>query len=450
LGALDIALWGFFVWSAVSSALSYEPALSLDHLKGVSLFLIYYFVRYNVRRLGAVYFLAFALIISCMVNVAWVPIERLIGRGVEIHGIRPDSPFTKTTLIEGDTMLEANGKRLRSPDDLLGILERDGTAKVKFYRPDFYTFTDVKLEDLLPGTSADERLGIEGWKKSYNWRSQGFYGHYVTYAEVLQLILSLLFGMIVAALNSRSGRRSGGSPRFLNILLIAALGGMCLALLLTVTRASQLAFMISAFCILLAGANRRLVLAAIVVALPVVFGALLFLQQSRDTGFFDAKDESTRYRTVMWRDGMRIWTVDAHNFIFGVGMDSIKDHWQEWGMYEGGNLPMGHFHSTPVQLLVERGTPALLLWLAVLAAAGRIIWSGIKVEKEERRHGGGNTWSLGILLGTLGATIGFVMSGMVHYNLGDQEVAMVFFLLMGFGVSVAMLSAARQPDLARS
>jgi hypothetical protein len=101
-------------------------------------------------------------------------------------------------------------------------------------------------------------------------------------------------------------------------------------------------------------------------------------------------------------------------------------------------------------LLVERGTPALLLWLAVLAAAGRIIWSGIKVEKEERRHGGGNTWSLGILLGSLGATIGFVMSGMVHYNLGDQEVAMVFFLLMGFGVSVAMLSAARQPDLAGS
>ncbi|MEJ7711016.1 MAG: hypothetical protein WKF84_14410 [Pyrinomonadaceae bacterium] len=27
--------------------------------------------------------------------------------------------------------------------------------------------------------------------------------------------------------------------------------------------------------------------------------------------------------------------------------------------------------------------------------------------------------------------IGFVSSGMVHYNLGDSEVAMVFYLIMG-------------------
>ena len=36
-----------------------------------------------------------------------------------------------------------------------------------------------------------------------------------------------------------------------------------------------------------------------------------------------------------------------------------------------------------------------------------------------------------ILLGSLGALTGFFTSGLVHYNLGDQEVAMVFFILMG-------------------
>ena len=43
----------------------------------------------------------------------------------------------------------------------------------------------------------------------------------------------------------------------------------------------------------------------------------------------------------------------------------------------------------------------------------------------------------GILLGCLGALIGFFTSGLVHYNLGDGEVALVFYLLMGIGVRMA-------------
>lgn len=35
--------------------------------------------------------------------------------------------------------------------------------------------------------------------------------------------------------------------------------------------------------------------------------------------------------------------------------------------------------------------------------------------------------------------IGFVTSGLVHYNLGDQVVAMIFYLLMGLGVSIVRL-----------
>ena len=37
----------------------------------------------------------------------------------------------------------------------------------------------------------------------------------------------------------------------------------------------------------------------------------------------------------------------------------------------------------------------------------------------------------GIILGCFGGLIGFFTSGLVHYNLGDSEVAMVFYLLMG-------------------
>ena len=37
----------------------------------------------------------------------------------------------------------------------------------------------------------------------------------------------------------------------------------------------------------------------------------------------------------------------------------------------------------------------------------------------------------GILLGTLGALTGFLISSWVNYNYGDAEVAMLFWFLMG-------------------
>jgi O-antigen ligase len=145
----------------------------------------------------------------------------------------------------------------------------------------------------------------------------------------------------------------------------------------------------------------------------------------------------------MWRDGLRLSTTNAHNFVFGLGMDSIHKHWQEWGMFEGGMLPMGHFHSTPIQLLAERGLPALLIWLVVLALYGLMLWRGINVA----RHG--ERWSFGVLLGSFGALVGFFVSGLVHYNLGDGEIAMIFYLLMGFGARTAdLLTGEAGPDAA--
>jgi len=191
--------------------------------------------------------------------------------------------------------------------------------------------------------------------------------------------------------------------------------------------------MVSAFTIILLSRSRKLLIAAGLIAIPVVLGGLLFLQESRNVGFIDTSDNSTTYRLTMWRDGLRLSTASPRNFIFGLGMDSIHKHWQEWGMFQGGMLPMGHFHSTPIQLLAERGLPALLIWLVVLVLYGLTLWRGINIA----RHNG--RWSLGVLLGCMGALVGFIVSGLVHYNLGDGEVAMIFYLLMGLGAKTTDL-----------
>ncbi len=78
----------------------------------------------------------------------------------------------------------------------------------------------------------------------------------------------------------------------------------------------------------------------------------------------------------------------------------------------------------------RRGLPALLLWLIVLGVYARTLWKGLRLPQSAVR----NPYSYGILLGCLGGMIGFVTSGFAHYNLGDQEVAMVLFLLMGLGL----------------
>src|SRR6185436_15378897 len=107
------------------------------------------------------------------------------GRGVEIHGLAANGPLAKALLWEGDTLLEANGKKLQSPDDALAAIESNEITKIKFYRSDFDFVVDVKRADMLTGPNSLERLGVTSWNKSRNWRSSGFYGHYATYSEVL-------------------------------------------------------------------------------------------------------------------------------------------------------------------------------------------------------------------------------------------------------------------------
>ncbi|MEO8573778.1 MAG: O-antigen ligase family protein, partial [Pyrinomonadaceae bacterium] len=315
---------------------------------------------------------------------------------------------------------------------------------------------EVKRVDLLNGGDAMSQLGFSSWKKSRNWRSTGFYGHYTTYAEVLQLILSLVLGLFVASLgNWRRGdagtrrqetgderQESGYEPRSASAsprprvaasLLLFCLAAMSLALLLTVTRASQLAFLISASVIVVIGLGRKWLLAAAGIGLPIVIVGLLFLQQSRQVGFFDTKDESIRWRQTVWREGFDLWTSSPRNFVLGVGMDSIKRFAPEWHMFDNGRLNQGHFHSTPINLLVERGLPALLIWLTVLGIYARSLWKAFAASTD---------WiTKGVFLGCVGGAVGFFSSGLVHYNLGDQEVAMMFFLLMGLGVRLVSLGS---------
>ena len=455
---IDYALLGFFIISGFSALLSYEPAVSIGKLRAASLFTIVYLFAENIPSRRIVRLLAITLIASCLINVFYTAATRVVGRGVKVAGVKTESPLSAATMtsqkrtqlpfaiISGDTVLDVDGQPVRNADQIVDLLNATAQgsryAVVKIYRGDEFPPLQVPRGRLLGGSSAEEQLGISSWSTGRDWRAKGFYGHYVTYAEALQLIGSLALGLIIC-LPSRRSR--------IGALLLFALGGIIFALLLTLTRASWLAFLVSAIVMLLLGTSRRTMLIAGACAIPLVLTGALLLQQKRHVGLIDQADASTTWRETVWREGVDLLVSKPRHLLVGVGMDSIKRHWRQWGLFDNGRLPIGHMHSNPLQIALERGVPALIVWLILLGIYARTLArtfrelsrrkvDNVEIGPAKQRPNEPDSavlgdWSdRGIVLGALGGLAGFFASGLVHYNWGDSEVIMIFYFIMGLSL----------------
>ena len=437
--ALDFPLMAWFAWTLVSCFFSYAPDLSFDRLRVSTLFPIAYLIAQNIRREKTVKLLAGAMLFSCLATVAWTFLERIPGRGVQVFGVREQSALAAAGVRDGDTLLRANGKKFSTPEELAAALRQNDSIKLQYYRPDWYFEEKATGDKLANGSTANEQLGFSEWKRSRNWRSAGFYSHYTTYAEVLQLIISLAAGLFTARLyrkKAASFSEDFSRSPFPTLIFAVCLAAMCASLLLTGTRASQAAFLVSAFAIVALGANRKMLLALTALALPVIVVGAIYLQQSRNVGYVDQADTSTTWRMTVYRESLELLTSSPRHLIVGVGIGSINRFRCEWGMFDNCKLPPGHLHSTPLQIAVDTGLPALFLWFFVLFRYGKILLSAIGKQSVD--------WiEKGILLGAFGGLIGFFTSGAVHYNLGDSEVAMVFYIIMGFALVLTRETEAR-------
>ncbi len=378
-----------------------------------------------------------------MVNVLWTAGGLALGRGVKVQGVRAESPLKQavfqtrtvkqpTPIVDGDIVWQVDGVRVNNPDELAAALA-SGTesAKVSIYRVE-WTPVLVVPRKLLSGNTAMDQLGIAGWSRGRDWRATGFYNHWTTYAEVLQLIASLALGLFLAL--PQKTNRTG-------LLLLLATAGLVFALALTVTRGSWIGFAISAAVMLLLSVSRRTALIVVGCSLPLILAGVFLLQQQRRIGFFDSADQSTSWRQIVWREGFNLLVSKPRHVLFGVGIDSIKGHWREWGLFDNGRQPIGHMHSNLLQIALERGIPALILWLLLFVVYVRMLWRLIRQMDDFTR---------GVALGALGGTIGFFASGLVHYNWGDSEVVTVFYFIMGLALIVERLaSSAPQKQSAR-
>ena len=406
-------MFTFFLLTGLSAILSYEPTVSIGKMRAASLFLIVYFIAENIPSSKVVRVIMFLLIASTMVNVIYVFGQLAVGRGVTVYGVSNQSPLYGARMVSrthnqpipienGDTIEKVDGQRIRTADDLVDALDQSaqkGAAKLQIYRVEWITTLDVSRGNLLPGATAEERLGIQRWSYGRDRRATGFYDHWTTYAESLQLIGSVVFGLFIALPRKRN--------RYALLLGVAILG-ISGALLLTVTRASWLSFLISAVLIASLGLGRRALIVIGACLIPVVLAGLFVLHQKRNVGFFDKKDDSIAWRQEIWHEGFNLLMSSPRHLAVGVGMDSIKSHWRQWDLFEGGKLPMGHMHSDYLQLALERGVPTLVAWLVLLGTYAWMLWKTVRRVSKE-------SWiERGIILGALGGLLGFMTSGVVH------------------------------------
>jgi O-antigen ligase len=452
---VDKWLLGFFVLTFLTALTSYNPEVSIGKLRAASLFTVVYVVSQNVREPRVLRALALTLVASCALGLVHTFGVYARGRGVKLQTLAADSPLRAVGFVEGDTVFSVDGVDVQSPADVVERIEKerpaprervlrfpDGkvscrwderTACVRVYRAEAMPDANVARAGLPPGATPEARLGILNWSRGREERASGFYGQYQTYAEVLQLIASLALGMLLSLRRKLSLK---------GMLLGVALAGMLVALILTVTRASWAGLLASAFTIALVGASRRTLLWTAALALPLALAGLLVLQQKRQVGFIDTKEGSTSWRLMVWQEGARILVSKPRHLLVGVGMDSLKRRWREWGMFDQGRQPWGHLHSTPLQIAFERGVPALLVWAAWLFVYGRMLWRLARGELE------GDWVVRGLVLGALGGLVGFLSAGLVHYNFGDSEVVMVFYFIMGLALAVERTAGRRQEQKA--
>ncbi len=438
---IDYALFGFFILTGLSAFLSYEPLVSIGKLRAASLFTIVYLVAQNVPNRRALRLLVLALVASCFINVIFTAGQRIVGRGVKVQSLKTESSLFAGGVRAGDTLLKIDGQVITSPDDIANHLAAASPATspkapLNIYRQELVPVFQIERGKLLSGSSATEQLGIEAWSRGRDWRASGFFGHYVTYAEVLQLILALMIGLFVSLPFKLS---------LTGALLLIGVLGFSYSLMLTVTRAVWLGFLISTAVIVLLGAARRTILFIGLLAVPLILGGLFVLQQKRNVSFIDQSDQSTTWRQTVWQEGAALLVSKPRHLLFGVGMDSLKARWREWGMFDHGRIPRGHMHSNLLQIALERGIPAFVLWLLVLGIYARTLLNlrkRVRLESAEDASADRlGVWiEHGLVLGALGGTAGFFASGIVHYNWGDSEVVMIFYFIMGLTLALHRLT----------
>ena len=411
---VDLPIILFLVFTVCSSFLSEEPRISIAKLQSVCVVFLLYLGRMFLTRRSIV-FLVSLMIASGVAGSVWSVAERVIGRGVVVENIAPDSPFKDSEVAIGDAIWRLGGVKVSSVHEVNDVIARTpvgmrlGVSVIRAgEHADFPGFVVSESDNSRTNPS-----GITGDHPTHKFRASGWTRHYETFSETLQILAQLALGFSLAGFRRRTTNR-------LDKIALGAAAILMVGIALTAMRTVLVATILGAGMVAWRSADRRLrLLSAATLALVCIIGVFA-VYHTRSSGSIVLQDDSSTLRREVAQAGLA--RILIHPF-FGVGMDSVHLHWRDWGF--PGDVII-HTHSTPLELAFERGIPALFFWCWILIAFWRITSAA-----EHRLRDSEPVSNHGFVLGALGSITGFVASSLVNYNFGDGEVALVFWFLMG-------------------
>ncbi len=419
-------LLAFVVLSAISTCLSPDPYLSWDRMKFVCLLLAGVVVAQNVSRLSQVRWLVVLFVLSGFVAALFTGWQYTYGIGVQLQQFPTSSRLAQLGLGTNAIVTSIAGHEVRTADELTEAVRR---LPVGVRVPVHYLSFMATQSNTIMATTEDfvqSGLGTPAMvmKRGRPFRAQGTLGHYIVFAEMLMQV-----GCMAWALMLVSGRERVWAGVF-------GVAFVCVttALMMTETRAAAAGLVIGCLLSLRLLSRRWLRWLSFGLLLLVAAGATVWIQHTRGVHWVDRSDIGTHFRVLMWQDGVRL--IREHPW-FGVGMDTVRVHWLEWNIRGFIQYHVqSHFHSTYLQIAVERGIPALLAWLWF---CGAYLVFLIRLSLKWQ---GQNRLAFGVSTGICAGFLAFAFTSLFHYNLGEEPLAMVLFFSYGLAVALDRIAPA--------
>jgi hypothetical protein len=418
---LAAPLLAYVTLSAISTMLSPDPYLSWDRMKLVCLVMVGLVFAQNLKRLSQIRWLVVLLILSGFGAAVYTGWQYSYGVGVGLTEFPAGSRLAAAGFQPDDIVTSFNGYTVHTPEQLIRAVERTpSTARVtvRYLRGlglDTGATTATPRDFVLSG------LGTASMKldRGKPIRAKGTLGHRVVFGEMLMQLGCLGWTMFLSVQPGRRGLRVVSAIIFL---------ALTAALVATETRAALVGLAFGCFIALfiLAGKQTRIWAAA---ALAVLMAcAALWVHHSRGINWTSSNDIGTQFRILIWEDGLRL--VRQHPW-FGVGMETVRLHWLEWNIRGFIQFQViGNFHSTPLQIAVERGLTTLAAWLWFVVAY--IVFLARLIAKVGAR----SRFATAVVTAVLASFVGFLTTSLVHYNLGEESLVMALFFFFGLAVAI--------------
>ena len=418
-------LLAFVVLSAISTCLSPDPYLSWDRMKFVCLVLAGVVVAQNIKRMSQVRWLVVLFVLSGFAAALFTGWQYTYGIGVQLEQFPPSSRLAQLGLGSNDIVTSIASHNIHTADELAETVRRlpVGARVVVHYLSFMATQSNTIMataEDFMKSGLGTPAMVL---KRGRPFRAQGTLGHYIVFAEMLMQIGCMAWALLLV-----SGRKRGWV-----VIFGFAFACITTALIMTETRAAVAGLVIGCLLSLLLLSRSWMRWASLGLLLLIVAGATLWIQHTRGLQWVDRGDVGTHFRVLMWQDGIRL--VREHPW-FGVGMDTVRVHWQEWnirGFIE--YHVQSHFHSTYLQIAVERGIPTLLAWIWFsVAYLVFLIRLALRLQRQNR-------FAFGVVTGICAGFVAFAFTSLFHYNLGEEPIAMLLFFSYGVAAAVDRITS---------